>query len=304
MANVNDELIAGIPKEEYFTSGHSGCLGCGEAIALRHILKAAGPNTIVAQATGCPEVFSTLFPHTAWKIPWIHVAFENTAAVASGIREALNKIGKNDTNVIAIAGDGGTFDIGFQALSGMLERGHKVLFICLDNGAYENTGVQRSGATPKYSWTTTSPVGKIVHGKKEWKKPMPMIVAAHDIPYVATAVVSNPHDLIKKVKKALSLDGPSYIQILCPCIPGWKMEPNKTVEYADLAVKTKISPLFEIENGIIKVQDIPNALPVANFLKTQGRFKHMNDSEIKDVQEHIDQEYLRLKLLEKSQIKL
>lgn len=144
MADVEKKIIAGLPSEELFAPGHSGCLGCGEAIAIRHVLKAAGANTIVAQATGCPEVYSTLYPTTAWRIPWIHVAFENAAAVASGVREGLNKKGIKDVNVIAFAGDGGTFDIGFQALSGMLERGHKVLFICLDNGAYENTGVQRS----------------------------------------------------------------------------------------------------------------------------------------------------------------
>jgi pyruvate ferredoxin oxidoreductase beta subunit len=304
MADVKNKLIAGLPEEELFAPGHSGCLGCGEAIVLRHILKAAGSNTIVAQATGCPEVYTTLYPNTAWNIPWIHVAFENAAAVASGIREALNKQGRKDTNVIAIAGDGGTFDIGFQALSGMLERGHKILFICLDNGAYENTGVQRSGATPKYSWTTTSPVGKIVHGKKEWKKPMPMIVAAHGIPYVATASTSNIPDLFRKVKKALSIEGPSYIQVLCPCIPGWKMEPDKTVYLADMAIKTRINPLFEIENGIVKVNDVTNPLPVTEFFKGQGRFKHLTAAEIKDIQENTDREYDKLKQLEKSQIKL
>jgi pyruvate ferredoxin oxidoreductase beta subunit len=303
MADVKVKLIAGIPEEELFAPGHSGCLGCGEAIALRHILKAAGPNTIIAQATGCPEVYTTLYPTTAWKVPWIHVAFENAAAVASGIREGLNQQGKKDINVIAIAGDGGTFDIGFQALSGMLERGHKVLFICLDNGAYENTGVQRSGATPKYSWTTTSPIGKVVHGKKEWPKPMPLIVAAHHISYVATASASNVHDLIKKVKKALSFDGPSYIQVLCPCIPGWKMEADKTVELADLAIKTKIYPMFEVESGLFKVQDIPNPLPVTAFFKGQGRFKYLTESETKEIQEHINKEFDTLKALEKTQIK-
>ena len=146
MADIN-----GIPKEELLAPGHSACLGCGEAIAIRHILKAAGKNTIIVQATGCPEVYTTLYPNTSWRVPWIHVAFENAAAVASGIREGLNQEGKKDINVIAIAGDGATFDIGFQALSGMLERNHKVVYICLDNGAYENTGVQRSSATPKYA---------------------------------------------------------------------------------------------------------------------------------------------------------
>lgn len=299
MADIN-----GIPKEELLAPGHSACLGCGEAIAIKHILKAAGKNTIIVQATGCPEVYTTLYPNTSWRVPWIHVAFENAAAVASGIREGLNQEGKKDINVIAIAGDGATFDIGFQALSGMLERNHKVVYICLDNGAYENTGVQRSSATPKYAWTTTSPIGKKIKGKREWKKPMPLIIAAHNIPYVAIASLSNLHDLIKKVRKALLIDGPSYIQILCPCIPGWKMESNKTIEYSDLAVKTKIDPLYEIENGLVKVQDISNPLSVVEFLKEQGRFEHLTSKEIKEIQKHIDEKYKKLKDLENFKIKL
>ena len=296
--------VIGIPEEEHLAAGHTACMGCGEAIAIRHALKAAGKDTIVVQATGCPEVFTTLYPHTAWNIPWIHVAFENAAAVASGVREGLDQQGKNNTNVIAFGGDGGTFDIGFQALSGMLERGHKVLYICTDNGAYENTGIQRSSATPKFAWTTTSPVGKKVHGKMEWKKPMPMIVAAHGIPYVATASLSNLNDLIKKVRKALSINGPSYIQILCPCIPGWKCGAEKTIEYSKLAVQTKINPLYEIENGLIKVQDVPNPSPVQDFFKGQGRFKHLNSEEIKEIQNHIDEKFDRLKKLESSKIVL
>jgi pyruvate ferredoxin oxidoreductase beta subunit len=302
MADVVKKEIAGIPDEEHLAAGHSACIGCGEAIAIRHVLKAAGKDTIVIQATGCPEVFTTLYPYTSWNVPWIHVAFENAAAVASGVREGLNQQGKNKTNVVAFAGDGGTFDIGFQALSGMLERGHKVLYVCTDNGAYENTGVQRSSATPKFAWTTTSPVGKKVHGKTEWKKPMPMIVAAHGIPYVATACLSDLNDLIAKVRKALSIDGPSYIQILCPCIPGWKCKSEKTIEYSKLAVQTKISPLYEIENGLMKLKDVPNPLPVQDFLKGQGRFKHLNNNEIKEIQIHIDEKFDRLKKLESSKI--
>ena len=296
--------ISGIAKIELFAPGHSGCLGCGEAIAIRTILKAAGRNTIITEATGCPEVYSSLYPNTAWRVPWIHVAFENAAAVASGVKEGLILKGEKNTNVIAIGGDGGTFDIGLQALSGMLERGHKVLYVCLDNGAYENTGVQRSSATPKYAWTTTSPVGKEIQGKTEWKKPMPFIVAAHGIPYVATASLSNLHDLIKKVRKALSFEGPSYIQLLCPCVPGWKIDPSKTIEYSDLAVKTKINPLYEIEDGFIKVQDIANPLPVEKFLKGQGRFKHLTPKQTKEIQEHTDDKYERLKALENSKIRI
>jgi pyruvate ferredoxin oxidoreductase beta subunit len=296
--------VAGIPEEEHLAAGHTGCIGCGEAIAIRHILKAAGKDSVIVQATGCPEVYTSLYPHTAWRIPWIHVAFENAAAVASGVREGLNQQGKQHVNVIAFGGDGGTFDIGFQALSGMLERGHKVLYVCTNNGAYENTGVQRSSATPKYAWTTTSPVGKKVHGKTEWKKPMPMIVAAHGVPYVATATLSNLQDLIKKVRKALSKDGPSYIQILCPCIPGWKCSAEKTIEYARLAVKTKITPMYEIEDGLLKLQDVSEPLPVKEFLAGQGRFKHLTDEEVNIIQSHIEEKFERLKLLEKSGIRI
>lgn len=289
--------IKGIPKEEYLAGGHTGCIGCGEAIAIRHILKAAGRNTIVCQATGCPEVYTSLFPNTAWRIPWIHVAFENVSAVASGVREGMDIQGKEDTNVIAMGGDGATFDIGFGSLSGMLERGHKILYICLDNGAYENTGVQRSSATPKHAWTTTSPVGSKVKGKTEWKKPMPAIIAAHGIPYVATASLNNIPDLIKKVRYALSVDGPSYIQILCACIPGWKTDPSKSIEYSRLAYKSRIEPIFEIIDGQVKLSEVSSPIPVEEYLKGQGRFKHVNDDDIKDIQDFTDKRYEKLKKL-------
>lgn len=302
MADVKKDNITGISKKEFLAAGHTACLGCGEAIAIKHILKAAGENTIIVEATGCPEVYTTMYPNTSWRVPWIHVAFENAAAVASGVREGLNVQGKDSTNVIAIAGDGGTFDIGFQSLSGMLERRHKVLYICLDNGAYENTGVQRSSATPKYAWTTTSPIGKEIRGEKNWKKPMPIIVASHGISYVATASLHNIHDLINKVRKALSIEGPSYIQILCPCIPGWKTDAADTIRYSDISVRTKIELLFEIENGIFKLRDIPNPLPVKEYFKGQGRFKHLNDKEIQEIQNHVDKKYKGLKALENSKL--
>lgn len=287
--------IAQIPEEEYLAAGHTACIGCGEAIAIRHILKAAGKNTIICQATGCPQVYTTMFPNTAWRVPWIHVAFENVSAVASGVREALDIQGKRDTNVIAMGGDGATFDIGFGSLSGMLERGHKVLYVCLDNGAYENTGVQRSSATPKHAWTTTSPIGSKIKGKTQWKKPMPAIIAAHEIPYVATASLHDIHDLIKKVRYALSVDGPSYIQILCACIPGWKSEPDKSIEYSKLAFKTKTEPIFEIIDGKMKLSDVGDSLPVEEYLKGQGRFKHVSKDNVKEIQEYVDKRYDGLK---------
>lgn len=295
--------IKGIPKEEYFAPGHNACLGCGEAIAIKHILKAAGEDVIIVQATGCPEVYSTLYPLTSWKVPWIHVAFENAAAVASGVIESLKKQGKN-TRVIAIGGDGGTYDIGLQALSGAAERGHNFLYVCLNNQGYMNTGIQRSGATPKYAATMTSPVGKIIHGKMEWKKPLPLIMAAHNIDYVATASINNPIDLINKVRKGLQAEGLAYIEVLCSCVPGWEIESNIAVSICDLAIKTNMFPLFEIEKGIIKLIKNDGPLFVKEFLKSQGRFKHLTEIEIKDIQDEINKSYNSLLNLEKLKAKV
>jgi pyruvate ferredoxin oxidoreductase beta subunit len=295
--------IMGISEEELFTPGHSGCYGCGEAIAIRHIMKAAGKNTIAVQATGCPEVYSTVYPLTAWKVPWIHAAFENAAAVASGVREGLNEQDKKEVNVIAIAGDGGTYDIGFQALSGALERGHKFLYVCLQNEAYMNTGIQRSGATEKYSWTTTSPIGKKIIGKGQYRKPMPLIVASHHIPYVATASLHNLIDLKNKIKKALSTDGPSYIEILCPCIPGWVIESDMAYDLDLLAFKTNIWPLYEIINGKLILTKNEDTKKIEEYFKHQGRFKHLlkpeNKKLLDELQQHVDAEYKKLENMEK-----
>ncbi len=295
---VQKGIIKGIAEEELFAPGHSACLGCGEAIAIRHIMKAAGKNTVVVQATGCPEVYSTVFPLTAWKVPWIHAAFENAAAVASGVREGLNKKGMSETNVIAMGGDGGTYDIGFQALSGALERGHKFLYICLNNEAYENTGVQRSGATEKYAWTTTTPVGKEIKGKKQYRKRMPEIVAAHGINYVATASVHNLYDLQAKVRKALATEGPSYIEILCPCIPGWQIETDMSYDSALLAYRTNIWPLYEIIDGKVVLTVNSSPLKLSEYFKVQGRYKHLlkpeNRALLDELQAHTNQEYKKL----------
>jgi pyruvate ferredoxin oxidoreductase beta subunit len=294
--------IKGIPEKELFAPGHSGCLGCGEAIAIRHILKAAGENTIICEATGCPEVYSSVFPLTSWEVPWIHAAFETAASVASGVREGLNRQGKNNVNVIAIAGDGGTYDIGFQALSGALERGHKFLYVCLNNEAYENTGIQRSGATPKYTWTTTSPVGSKIKGKSQYRKPLPFIVASHGIKYVATASVYMPHDIISKVKKALAIPGPSYIEILCPCIPGWQIETDMAYDSAFLAFKANVWPMYEIEDGKLTLMKNSNPTSIEEYYKIQGRFEHLlkpeNKAMLEEMQAHIKAEYERLVRLE------
>ncbi len=296
-------MINNLPETELFAQGHRACAGCGSALAIRHVLKAAGPNTIVCQATGCMEVVSTPAPQTAWKLPWIHAAFENAAAVASGVERALKKLKKN-VNVLAIAGDGGTFDIGFQALSGAIERGHNFCYVCTDNEAYMNTGIQRSGATPKYASTTTSPAGKKIPGKTEYNKNLPFIIAAHGA-YVATTNIAFPQDLISKVQKGLAIKGPAYVQIMCPCQPGWKHPENAAIKLSKLGFQTNIYPLFEIENGFVKINKRnENPKPVEEFLKLQGRFKHLQPEQIKEIQQHVNSEYKKLVKLEESKLKI
>ncbi|MCX8147418.1 MAG: pyruvate synthase subunit PorB [Candidatus Woesearchaeota archaeon] len=298
-------MINNITTDEYFAPGHRACAGCGQAIGVRYVLKAAGKNTIISNATGCLEVFSTPYPETSFRLPWIHAAFETAASVAAGIDKALVKMKKRKkVNVLALAGDGGTFDIGLQALSGAAERRHKFTFICFDNEAYMNTGIQRSGATPKYASTTTTPVGKRMHGKIEFAKNMPLIMASHGC-YVATASIAFPHDLIKKVKKSFGFEGVSYIQVLCPCVPGWGHASNLTVEMAKLAFKTKIYPLFEIENGILTISNRPSKeLPVEEFLLKQERFKHLTEKEIEEIQRFVDDQWEKLVKLEESKARI
>jgi len=274
-----------------FRPGHTACAGCGQSMAARLVIEAAGPNTMVVNNTGCLEVFSTGYPDSAWNVPWVHSLFENAAAVASGVEAALKHLGKKDvTNVIAQGGDGSTADIGLQALSGMLERGHDILYVCYDNEAYMNTGVQRSGLTPFDSNTTTSPVGEKSSGNLRQKKPMPEIANAHGIPYVATASCAFPQDIQRKVKKALSIKGPKYIQIHVPCPLGWRHETNLTISVAKLAVETGLYPLIEYEGGVLAAKRQITPKPVEEYLKTQGRFKHLlkNPEEIKKVQEVAD----------------
>ncbi len=293
-----------IPTIELFSHGHRACSGCGGALAMRLALKAAGPDTIVSHATGCMEVVSTPYPQTAWRVPWIHVAFENASATASGIDLALKAQGRRDkTNVLVFGGDGGTFDIGFQSLSGAAERGNKFCYVCYDNGAYMNTGIQRSGATPRFASTTTSPAGKVVPGKKENKKNMPLIMAAHGA-YVATANVAYPQDFIAKVKKGLEHDGVSYIQVYAPCPTGWKHTGDNTIQICKLAFQSKITPLFEITKEGLKFTSKPSSpKPVLEYLRTQGRFKHLSPEHVKEVQKYIDDEYDKLLKMEEFKIR-
>jgi len=298
------ELYTDHPEAEFAVSGHRACQGCAEILGLRMALKVFGKDTIMAMATGCMEIISTPLPTTTWTIPWIHVAFENAAAVASGIESAIRilqekkKIDRKDIHVIAVAGDGGTSDIGLQALSGALERGHKFTYICLDNEAYMNTGIQRSSSTPYGAMTTTSPPGKKSIGQSTWKKNMPKIAAAHNIPYVATACPSYPFDLFAKIKKARTVNGPSYIHMLSVCPTGWRIPPDLAIEYGKLAVRTGVFPLYEVEDGRYRITYSPEPLrPVANYIKGQGRFRHLKEEDIALIQERTTAEWEELKYL-------
>jgi pyruvate ferredoxin oxidoreductase beta subunit len=283
------------PKNELIAPGHSACAGCGPMISLHLMLRATGKDVVICNATGCMEVVSTKYPDTAWRVPWIHVTFENAASVASGVAEALKHKGDTKTKVVALAGDGGAVDIGFRALSGMLERGHDVLFICYDNEAYMNTGIQRSGATPYGASTTTSPAGKKSIGKGEWKKDVPAIAEAHHIPYVATASIAFPADYQRKIKKALDYTGPKYIHVHAPCTTGWRYDTEKTVELAKLAVDTGMWALYEVDRGKFKMTYNPGKLkPVKDYLEPQGRFKHLKEEDIARIQEYVQAQYEKL----------
>ncbi len=290
-----------VTKKETFAPGHRACIGCGEALAVRLTCKALGQNVIIVNATGCIEIVSSQLPYTSWRVPWIHTLFENTAAVASGIEAGLKvmaKKGKQTTQgvgVVAMAGDGGTSDIGLQALSGALERGHNFLYICFDNEAYMNTGIQRSSATPFGASTTTSPAGKISIGQVTWKKNMPAIAAAHNIPYVATACPSYPFDLMAKVKKGIETSGPAYIHILSVCPTGWRCPTDLTVRIGRLAVETGVFPLYEVENGEYTLNfKFPQLRPITDYMKLQGRFRHLSEKTIKEIQHRVDKEYTKL----------
>jgi len=287
-------------QKELFTGGHRACAGCGAAIVARQVLMAAGPDTVVASATGCLEVVSTIFPYTAWNVPFLHSAFENSAATISGVEamhKSLTKQGKYNKklNLIAFGGDGGTYDIGLQSLSGALERGHNILYICYNNEAYMNTGVQRSGATPKGADTTTAPVGKVHKGKEQCRKDLTEIIVAHKIPYVAQAVVGNWRDLTSKVEKALSMEGPKFINVFQPCRLGWAYKPELTCEIGRLSFETCVWPLYEVRNGLYKVTKPKEKKPVSEWLKLQGRFRHLAKPENKplldDMQKKIDTDW-------------
>jgi pyruvate ferredoxin oxidoreductase beta subunit len=291
-------------KEVLLSSGHRMCAGCGAPTIVKMVLLACDYPVIAANATGCLEVSTCISDYTAWKIPWIHNAFENAAATISGVEtmyRALKKQGKIDKEIkfIAFGGDGGTYDIGLQSLSGAMERGHDMLYICYDNGAYMNTGIQRSSATPYGADTTTRPAGSVVQGKTELRKNLTKIMAAHNIPYAAQASPSHWMDLMNKVRKALDIKGPKFMNIISSCNRGWRSKTDDAITMCRLAVDTCCWPLYEIENGVTKITFKPKEKKaVEEFLKPQGRFKHLfkpdNEWMLKKIQEDTDREWERL----------
>ncbi|MEM2204223.1 MAG: pyruvate synthase subunit PorB [Sulfolobales archaeon] len=294
--------VRDLPREELFAPGHGLCAGCTAGTVIRHLLKISGRDTIVVNATNCVEVSTTMYPYTSWRVPWIHVAFENAAAVASGIETALRVMARKGLidpnkriNIVVLAGDGGTYDIGLQALSGMLERGHRVMYVLYDNEAYMNTGIQRSGSTPLHAWTTTTPLGKVLRGKMQPKKPIAEIVAAHRIPYVATANIAYPIDMDQKFLKGLQVEGPSFIHVLQPCPTGWRFDPRYGIEVGRLAVETAMWINWEITMGDFKVTvRVPKRKHVKHYLRIQGRFRDLSEEEIEEIQELINKEVERI----------
>ena len=292
-------------KEDRLVSGHRLCAGCAAPTIVRQILTAIDEPVVLSNATGCLEVSTTIYPYTAWNVPWIHTAFENAASTISGVEamyRSLVKQGKmEERNIkfVAFGGDGGTYDIGIQALSGMLERGHSALYVCYNNEAYMNTGIQRSGATPLGAWTTTSPVGRVIPGKPRPRKDLTAIAAAHDIPYAAQASPHNWRDLMRKVRKAVAADGASFINVLSSCNRGWRHATDMGMEMSRLAAETCYWPLYEVEDGEWKLTYRPKEkLPIGEFIKPQGRFRHLfreeNKHIIQELQAEVDRKWQQL----------
>jgi pyruvate ferredoxin oxidoreductase beta subunit len=286
--------------------GHALCQGCGIPMVVRTIVDTIETPVVVVSATGCLEVATTRYPTTAWNVPWLHVAFENAAAVVSGVESAYRALARRGAlpqdgpvTFVALAGDGGTYDIGLQALSGALERGHRFLFVCYDNEAYMNTGVQRSGATPFGADTTTSPAGAAALGKAQQRKDMTAIAVAHHIPYVAQAVSSHWHDLSEKVERAAHADGPAFLNVLTNCPVGWGHEPRRAVEILNAAVDSCYWPLYEVVDGSYRLTYEPETVvPVEDWLQPQKRFAHLFTPDgravLDEIQERVDREWREL----------
>jgi len=288
-------------------SGHRLCPGCGASIAVNQVLHAINYPVVVTSATGCLEVSTTPFPYTSWEVPFIHSAFENAAATISGVVAAYNSLKRQgkiskDIKFLAFGGDGGTYDIGLQALSGAVERGHDFLYICYDNGAYMNTGIQRSGATPTGAATTTAPPGKESYGKVQRRKDLTQIMAAHQIPYAAQASVAYWKDLMRKVEKAMEIEGPKFINVISPCPRGWRSVDGQSISLAKEAVLSCFWPLYEVEDGNkwkvnVKPRD-EQKTPASEWFKKQGRFRHLfkpgNEQVLENIQAEIDDQWQRL----------
>ena len=292
-------------EQDLLAPGHRLCAGCAESIVVRQVLHAVGQPVVVASPTGCLEVATSPYPYTSWRVPWIHSAFENVASTISGVEtmcRSLVKQGKiEDKGIkfVVFAGDGATYDIGLQFLSGALERGHKFLYVCLNNEAYMNTGIQRSSATPLGAWTTTSPVGDAIPGKRENRKDLTAIIVAHNIPYVAQAAPHAWRDLMTKAQKAISADGPSFINVLVPCQRGWRYPQEETISITRLAAETCIWPLYEVIDGEWKLNHRPSPKkPITDWLQSQGRFRHLltpeNTHIVDALQEIVDRQWDKL----------
>ena len=305
MATTRLSELGNMP--ELLSGGHAACPGCAAPALLRQILLAAqqdGAFVVGSIATGCMEVCTTIYPNSAWRVPMVHSAFENSAATVTGAETAYRALKKKgtvskDIRFIAFGGDGGTYDIGLQSLSGALERGHNFTYICYDNEAYMNTGIQRSGATPRGAFTTTAQAGEVAAGKAQGKKDLTAIVAAHDIPYAAQASPHRPRDLMRKVQKAVSTEGPCFINIISPCPRGWRYKPEDTIQISKLAVETCVWPIYEIEGGALKINFKPKSKkPVRQWLESQGRFRHLfspkNEHLVEQIQQDVDRKWQRL----------
>ena len=293
-----------VQKPERLAGGHRLCAGCGAAIAVRGVLRALKPEdkAVITNATSCLEVSTYLYPYTAWQDSYIHSAFENAGATAGGVEAAyrvLKKKGKIDDTFkfIAFGGDGGTYDIGLQSLSGVMERGHDMVYVCYDNEAYMNTGIQRSSSTPRFADATTTPAGRVIPGKPQNKKDLTAIIAAHNIPYAAqTTFIGNFKDLHEKAEKAIYTEGPAFLNIMSPCPRGWRYETEDLAEICKLAVDTCVWPLFEVEHGVWKLNYEPKKkLPVEEYLKKQGRFSHLfeegNEWMLEEAQKYVDEKW-------------
>ena len=275
-----------VPLEEYMHSGHLACQGCGATVAMRLALKALGPKTMMTIPACCWTIIAGPYPYRALDIPLFHTAFETTAAVAAGMKAGLQMLGQDDVTVVGWAGDGGTYDIGIQALSSAAERNEDIIYILYDNEAYMNTGIQRSSGTPYKAWTSNTPYET---PKSEFKKDIDEIIAAHEIPYLATLSIAFPDDFIAKVRKAKEKKGFRFLHILSPCPPGWKYDQSKTIYYARMAVETRIFPLFEVEDGLWRITYYPKEyVPIEEYIKGQGRFKHLTPRDIELYQRWVD----------------